>query len=141
MSKPNIVVTDVIDPQAEVVIADGLDAFNVEAGGYYDRQPLAVIVYAPDTGKPIGGAVGRTSLGMLFLDLLYLPKELRGTGLGTQVLQMFEEEGRKRGCRSGMLYTISFQAPKFYERHGWRTFGELACDPPGTSRLFMTKEL
>jgi hypothetical protein len=44
-------------------------------------------------------------------------------------LGMAEDEGRARGCRSGALYTISF------------SFGEIACDPPGTSRIFMTKEL
>jgi hypothetical protein len=25
--------------------------------------------------------------------------------------------------------------------HGWRVFGEIPCDPPGTSRVFMTKDL
>jgi hypothetical protein len=40
-----------------------------------------------------------------------------------------------------VLYTISFQAPRFYERLGWRIFGEVPCDPPGTSRVFMTKQL
>jgi hypothetical protein len=57
------------------------------------------------------------------------------------VLKLFEDEGRWRGCRSAVLTTISFQAPGFYERNGWRRFGEVACDPPGTSRVFMTKEL
>ena len=38
-----------------------------------------------------------------------------------------------------MLYTISFQAPVFYERHGYRAFGKIDCDPPGTSRIFMTR--
>ena len=52
-----------------------------------------------------------------------------------------EAEARERGCRSGVLYTISFQAPGFYARHGWRVFGEIPCDPPGTSRVFMTKDL
>ena len=40
-----------------------------------------------------------------------------------------------------MLYTISFQAPGFYGRHGWREFGRIPCDPPGTARIFMTKVL
>jgi len=56
-------------------------------------------------------------------------------------LKLAEDEGRRRGCRAAMLYTISFQAPRFYEGHGWRVFGEIACDPPGTSRIFMTKTL
>jgi GNAT superfamily N-acetyltransferase len=70
-----------------------------------------------------------------------LPKALRGAGLGSRILAAAEEEGRKRGCRAAVLYTISFQAPDFYKRHGWRVFGEIPCDPPGTSRIFMTKEL
>jgi hypothetical protein len=57
------------------------------------------------------------------------------------MLAMAEAEGRRRGCGSGVLYTISFQAPRFYERLGWTVFGEVPCDPPGTSRVFMTKKL
>jgi hypothetical protein len=56
-------------------------------------------------------------------------------------LRQAEDEGRRRGCRAGVLHTISFQAPGFYARHGWRMFGEIPCDPPGTSRVFMTKDL
>jgi hypothetical protein len=37
------------------------------------------------------------------------------------------------------IYTISFQAPGFYKRLGWRVFGEIPCDPPGTSRVFLIK--
>ncbi len=36
---------------------------------------------------------------------------------------------------------ISVQAPAFHEKFGWRRFGEVPCDPPGTSRVFMTKTL
>jgi len=54
---------------------------------------------------------------------------------------MAEEEAVRRGCRRAVLYTINFQAPGFYERHGWREFGSIPCDPPGTSRVFMTKEI
>jgi len=28
-----------------------------------------------------------------------------------------------------------------YERHGYRAFGMIACDPPGTSRVFMAEPL
>ncbi len=52
-----------------------------------------------------------------------------------------EEEGRRRDCVAGVLYTISFQVPAFYEGHGWRRFGEVACLPTGTSRTFLSKQL
>ena len=141
MSQPAIVVTDAFDRQVEEIIGGGLNAYNDAAVGYADRQPLAVLVKDPETGEVLGGAIGRSSLGLLFLDLFHLPEALRGLGVGTTVLRAFEEEGRRRGCIAGVLYTISFQAPDFYERHGWRRFGEIACEPPGTSRIFLTKRL
>jgi GNAT superfamily N-acetyltransferase len=139
--KPEIVVTDSVDGRMIEAISGGLNRFNDEVTGYSDRQSLAAILKNPETGSILGGATGRSSLGLLFLDLFYLPESLRGSGLGTQILKAFEDEGRKRGCRSAVLYTISFQAPKFYERNGWTAFGEIACEPPGTSRIFMTKSL
>ena len=109
--------------------------------GINDRLPLAVFAKDPVSGVLLGGVTGRTSLGLLFLDVFYIARNHRGLGLGGRILQSAEEEGRRRGCRTGVLYTISFQAPGFYQRHGWRIFGEVACDPPGTSRIFMTKAL
>src|SRR3954466_10295396 len=141
MQKSDIVVTDVIDAEVERAIGGGLNEFNDVVTGIRDRRPLAVVTKDAVTGNVVGGAIGRSSLGLLFLDLFFLPEALRGWGLGTQVLQAFEEEGRQRGCRSAVLYTISFQAPGFYEHNGWRRFGEVPCHPPGTSRIFMTKEL
>ncbi|MGO4124395.1 GNAT family N-acetyltransferase [Inquilinus sp. YAF38] len=141
MPDPEIVLTDVVDDRLEAVINDGLNAYNDAVTGYSDRRPLAVTVKDPATGEILGGAKGRTSLGLLFVELFWLPETLRGSGLGSRILRMMEEEGRRRGCRSAMLLTISFQAPDFYRRQGWRVFGEIPCDPPGTSRVFMTKDL
>ena len=141
MSTPLIVVTDAPDAADLAAISNGLDQFNVDATGIADRRPLAVLIKDPDTLKVLGGVTGRTSLGLLFLDVFFLPEALRGSGLGSQLLQMAEEEGRRRGCRAAVLYTISFQAPEFYKKHGWRKFGAIPCDPPGSSRIFLTKDL
>jgi GNAT superfamily N-acetyltransferase len=140
VSEPTIVVTEAPDPDDVAVIGQGLGAYNVEQTGIHDHKPLAVLVKDAD-GRTIGGISGRSSLGLLFLDLVYLPKTLRGGGMGQRLLAMAEEGGRKRGCKAAVLYTISFQAPDFYKKYGWRVFGEIPCDPPGTSRIFMTKEL
>jgi GNAT superfamily N-acetyltransferase len=140
LSEATIVVTDAPDSTDVAVIGHGLSAYNDEQTGINDRKPLAVLVKDAD-GKTVGGISGRSSLGLLFLDLVYLPKTLRGGGLGSRLLAAAEEEGRRRGCKAAVLLTISFQAPGFYKKHGWRVFGEIPCDPPGTSRFFMTKEL
>ncbi|MDH6113881.1 GNAT superfamily N-acetyltransferase [Kitasatospora sp. MAP12-15] len=137
----SIFVTDRPDADDVALISDALDEFNVQEAGTGDRRALAVLVRDPETGRVVGGLTGRTSLGLLFVDLFHLPPELRGSGVGSEILRQAEEEARRRGCRTGVLYTISFQAPGFYRRHGWRVFGEVPCDPPGTSRVFMTKDL
>ncbi|MDP1108845.1 GNAT family N-acetyltransferase, partial [Klebsiella pneumoniae] len=85
------------------------------------------------THQILGGITAKTTLGMAFLDLFHLPDFLRGTGLGSQLLQAFEDEARRRGCRNAVLYTLSFQAPGFYEKHGWVRFGEIPCEPEGSS--------
>ncbi|MER5985489.1 GNAT family N-acetyltransferase [Streptomyces sp. NPDC001787] len=133
--------TDTPRPDDVAVVSDALDRFNTDVTGIADRRSLAVLVRERDTGRVVGGLTGRTSLGLLFVDLLYLPPALRGTGLGSTVLRRAEDEGRARGCVTGALYTISFQAPLFYERHGWRRLGEVPCAPAGSSRIFMTREL
>ena len=140
MADPTLFLTDAPDDAARRVIGNGLADYNAEQVGYRDSRPLAVLAQDAD-GKTLGGILGRTSLGLLFLDLVYLPKDLRGHDLGSRLLRLAEEEGARRGCRSAMLYTISFQAPGFYGRHGWREFGRIPCDPPGTARIFMTKVL
>jgi GNAT superfamily N-acetyltransferase len=140
MPQPKVVLTDSPDPQTVESISKGLGDFNTEVTGINDRRPIAVVAQ-DDAGRTLGGVIGRSSLGLLFLDTFYLPKALRGGGLGSRILAMAEEEGRRRGCRAAVLYTISFQAPEFYKRHGWRVFGEIPCHPPGSSRIFMTKDL
>lgn len=122
-------------------IEEGLNDFNDLMTGMNDRQPLAVLIKSNTNGEVLGGMQGRSSLGLLFIDLFYLPPELRRMGIGTEILFRFEEEGRKRGCTAAFLYTISFQAPDFYKKHGWEEFGRIDCKPEGTSRVFMKKSL
>ncbi|MFB6715342.1 MULTISPECIES: GNAT family N-acetyltransferase [unclassified Streptomyces] len=139
--RTDLVVTDVPAPADIAVLSDGLDRFNIEKTGVDDRRPLAVLVRDPETHQVIGGLTGRTSLGLFFVDLVFLPPELRGSGLGREILRRAEDEACARGCRAAVLYTITFQAPGFYRKQGWKRLGEVPCDPPGTSRVFMAKEL
>jgi GNAT superfamily N-acetyltransferase len=99
-----------------------------------------VMVHDPETGDAAGGLLGRTSMGLFFLDLFYLPEHLRGSGMGSRALNMAEEEARRRGCKAATLVTVNFQAPEFYARHGWEAFGRIVS-APGVERIFMRKTL
>lgn len=138
--EPELVLTDAPSPAAQSFIEDGLAEYNEQQAGYRDWRELAVLVTGAD-GEVRGGALGRTSLGLLFVDLFYLPPEFRNSGIGERVLRMTEDEAIRRGCISAVLFTISFQAPGFYARYGWREIDRIPCMPPGTSRVVMTKSL
>lgn len=141
MPKHSIHLTD--SPQSGDIesISRSLNEFNIQKTGIDDVRPIAVLIKDPETGKVIGGLTGRTSLGLLFVDLFYIPPSLRGEGLGSRILAEAEAEAIERGCRGAVLYTINFQAPEFYLRHGWRVFGDVPCEPTGSSRVFMRKDL
>ncbi|MFB3305026.1 GNAT family N-acetyltransferase [Pseudomonas sp. AMR01] len=141
MAAPLVEVSDQPNAEAERILGDGLAAFNEAVTGYNDRRLLTVLIRDPVTQEILGGITGKTTLGMAFLDLFHLPEALRGSGLGSQLLHAFEDEARRRGCANAVLYTLSFQAPGFYEKHGWVRFGEVPCEPEGSSRVFLSKRL
>lgn len=138
---PQITLSDAEDDAFRKLLGEGLKGYNDEQIGRNDRQALSIRITDPETSEPIGGLAGRTSLGILFIDLVYLPPSLRGSGTGSRILAMAEEEGRRRGCSKAVLFTISFQAPEFYKKLGWQVFGEIAPKPPGATRIYLTKDL
>jgi len=136
-----MVVTDQGNPDAEHAIEAGLGEYNHQMAGYTDARTLSVHVIDPDSGQVVGGLSGRTSFGLLFIDLFFLPKALRGNQLGRKIIEAAEAEAKQRGCSSAVLFTITFQAPEFYERRGYRVLGRVECPPPGHTRICMIKTL
>jgi GNAT superfamily N-acetyltransferase len=112
---PDITVTDVLDPADVAVITDGLRAYDLNQTGYHDFRPLAVFVRDRQTGKVVGGLHGRSEFGLVYVAWFFLPEDLRRTGIGSRVLAMAEEEGRRRGCTRIALTTLSVEAPGFYQ--------------------------
>lgn len=137
----NPVLTVSSEPELEVekVVGEGLNAFNDAVVGYADRAPLHVIVRDTDSGAIVGGISGKTSLGLMFIDLVYLPEDLRGRNIGTRMMELAENEARRRDCRAGVLFTINFQAPGFYQRLGWRVSAKSLATRPAPVASFSPK--
>ncbi len=140
-AEPKLTLTDAPDERAQSVIRGGLSDYNIGQAGYRDARPLAVLVSDSETEEVIGGLLGRTSMGLLFIDLFFLPERLRRRGIGGRVIQAAEAEALGRGCSRAILFTVTFQAPGFYERLGYQALGRIECDPPGHTRICMTKKL
>jgi GNAT superfamily N-acetyltransferase len=129
------------DPADSAVVTDGLRAYNEAQAGSWDGRPLAILARDPQNNKVVGGLLGRTSLGLLTVERFFLPEALRRGRLGSRMLAMAEEEGRRRGCSRAVLSTIQFQAPGFYRKQGWEVAARIDCEPPGHTRFYMTKKL
>ncbi len=140
MSGYTFAITDVPDPEVRIAIGGALKQFNETQVGPNQRHPLVVVV-RDKAGAAVGGLWGMTEHGWLFTELLFIPADLRGQGIGTRVMEMAEREGISRGCHSAWLDTFEWQARPFYERIGYECFGELPDYPVGFSRFFMKKSL
>ena len=138
---PDITVTDELDPADVAVITDGLGAYDFSQIGYRDFRRLFVVVRDLQTGKVVGGLYGRSEFGLVYVDWLFLPEDLRRARIGSRVLAIAEEEGRRRGCTRIALTTLSVQAPGFYKKQGYDVAATIDCDPPGLTRYYMVKKL
>ena len=83
------------------------------------RDPDLFLVAETDgklVGSVIGGFDGRR--GMIYH--LAVAAEVRGQGLGNQLMDEIEERLRARGCRKAyLLVKHGNSAAEFYEKRGW----------------------
>lgn len=128
------------DDTAWTVIGHGLHLFNMQQGGEDHSKPVFFGVIDTD-GKLVGGIIGETHWEWLYVNLMFLPEDLRGQGYGQRLLTLAEEESRARGAKHAYLDTFSFQAPGFYEKLGYEVFGVLEDFPSGQKRYYFRKEL
>ncbi|MBR0649355.1 GNAT family N-acetyltransferase [Roseomonas terrae] len=129
-------------PEFEAVgaIQRGLHEFNQSMGGSYDREPVTLLVQDAE-GKTLGGLLGLTFWGWLFIDWLWLAPEIRKEGFGGELLKRAEAIARDRGCTNAYTDTFSFQAPHFWETNGYAEFGRLDGMPAGHARVWFKKAL
>ncbi|WP_236140497.1 GNAT family N-acetyltransferase [Nostoc sp. CMAA1605] len=92
-------------------------------------------------GEIVGGLVGKTHWGWLFVSHLWVAESLRGQGYGKQLLLKAEQAAKQRSCSHAYLDTFSFQALGFYQSLGYQIFGVLPDYPPGHERYFLQKQI
>lgn len=102
--------------------------------------PLSVFIRDAQN-EIVGGLMGKTHWGWLFISHLWVAEGLRGQGYGKQLLLKAEQAAKQRGCSHAYLDTFSFQALGFYQRLDYKIFGVLQDYPPGHARYFLQKQL
>jgi len=135
-------ITEQDDPTAETILdlKAAVDAFNTARVGPDETLPLG-LVGCDHAGNVQAGLYGLSYWRWLFVEHLWVAERYRGTGVGSLLLKRCEHVAEQRGCIGVCLNTMSFQAPRFYERHGYRQFGRLEDVPPDHARIWLAKRL
>ena len=123
------------------VLSDGLDAHTDKHFNDKSRTLLAFFV-RDEHGRIVGGVNGNYgTFGWLYVNALWVHESLRGSGYGRELMERIEAEAIRHGCKNSFLNTMSFQAPEFYKKLGYKVFGELEDFPGEHSRIFLRKKL
>jgi GNAT superfamily N-acetyltransferase len=139
---PKMTLTDAPTPEMRKAIVEPLIEFNHSRIGKPETyRSLVILLSHPESDEIMGGLYGSTAFSHLWVDLLFVPESMRGTGIGRKLMSEAEAEAMRRGCCAAVLDTFSFQARGFYERLGYSVFGILNDCPPGHYRFYLTKRL
>jgi ribosomal protein S18 acetylase RimI-like enzyme len=102
----------------------------------------ALYIFVRDENSQIvGGLIGYTHWGWLYVENLVVSEMLRGQGYGRALMLLAEEQAIQRGCNHAYLDTFDFQARGFYEKIGYEVFGVLEDYPRGHIKYFLRKNI
>jgi GNAT superfamily N-acetyltransferase len=135
------IVADNPPPAERESILRPLRAYNEKRGGPVGYRELAVLLRDLQRGETIGGLWARSAYDWLYIDLLFVPEQLRGGGLGTRLVRQAEAIALERGHVGTWVYTFEFQALGFYQKLGYEVFGVVPDHPRGQRCFFLHKRL
>ena len=129
-------------PELDQRLSDELDRVNATATpGVAPARELTVRVLDAE-GELAAGLSGWTWGVAAGIAMTWVREASRGDGLGRRLLAEFESEARSRGATHVFVTSFTFQAPGFYERHGYREIFRWDGVPTeGTADVHLRKEL
>jgi GNAT superfamily N-acetyltransferase len=130
-----------IDEQAseadQTIIRRGVSVFSERFALPRNWRPLQLVIRSGDTVS--GGLLGSIVWDWLQIDVLWIAEGNRGQGQGRALLQRAEQLAREHGCRNARVDTFDFEARGFYEKFGYKVYGELTGFPHGHSHFHLAK--
>lgn len=126
--------------QVMQLLDDKLYEFNNKTIHRGDGSLFSRVVLS-DNKDVIAGIAGWFWAGVGEITHLWVDGSVRNDGIGKMLLEAADEEAHSRGCHTIMVRSYSFQAPKFYEKHGYRVQHVLEGFPTGYSHYMLTKRI
>ncbi|MEQ9915889.1 GNAT family N-acetyltransferase [Pectobacterium aroidearum] len=133
----NLHITHTPDSDEEEFVIASLWKHN-EQYDAVDISPL-FLNFKDDENNIIAGLISRTWWGALEVQYLWVSEKHRKSGLGRQLMQAAEKEALNRGCHLAYVDTFEFQAKGFYEKLGYREYGNLPGYAHKHTRHYLAK--
>lgn len=128
------------DPKDVDALLSKLIQYNLKHLDVKEKPPLAVWC-KDDSGKITAGITGYVFGHWLEIHYFFVNSDLRGSGIGSKLLNQMEQSAKERGCRFSFLNTFSFQAKPFYEKNGYKEIFSIDNYPLTSTKHFLVKEL
>jgi ribosomal protein S18 acetylase RimI-like enzyme len=140
MNAEQLTIETAPNPADVAFLEEQINAFNIATTGIQFGGQLAIFVRNP-AGTIVAGVYGWTWGDCCEIRLLWVTEELHGQGYGSRLLTAAEREAIERGCVQVILDTHDFQAPLFYQRHGYEIVGTIDDYPRGYRKYYLRKLL
>jgi len=117
-----------------------MDCFNLQyenVAGPDDPHPAArqvvplVVSLRDAAGAAVGGLMASTYGEWLMMQTLWLPDAARGQGYARRLLEMAEDEARRRGCRQAFAARCCDAHHGLFERCGYQVDARGLTKPLG----------
>ena len=128
------------ESQKSQIIGDLIRSYNRSKREVAESEPLNLYV-EDENGEIMAGLVAETFGNWLEIEYLFVKEDLRGQGIGSQLLHQAESEAKMRNCRFAFVNTYQFQAPTFYQKQGYKEVFILKDYPYTGQRHYYQKDL
>jgi GNAT superfamily N-acetyltransferase len=141
MRKEPYYIEAAIDSHPEIqLLEDKIYEHNAGALNKDDGRLFSRIV-RDENKEIIGGIAGWTWAKACEITQLWVVERARKCGIGKVLLEAAEAEAKGQGCITILVRSYSFQAPHFYEKHGYKAELILNGFPEGHSYYILTKKI
>ncbi len=131
----------IVNPTSDDVkyVVDGVIEFGLsQVNGV---EPDQWVIHAIEDGEIVGGATGRIHFSQLYLDNLWVKKELRNQGLGTKIHEEVVQLSKQSLCSRIQLNTLNEKAVQLYKRLDYEILAEIDGYVDGFCLYYMARKI
>lgn len=127
-------------PKDYKTLSDGMLSYHAKHG--HQRTSETINIFLKDNNEKVfGGTIATVLWNGIEINSLWVEGSLRKQGYGRKLIALVENEGKKRGCTIIYTNTFTWQAPGFYEKLGYKSYGKLDNFPEGNTLTYYFKNL